>query len=120
MGPTKPNALPSDDSQLATGQNAGWRKFTNTSGVIYDGHTVDTMINGTGDENGYAYLIFPNNLGITVKSSDGNNGLNDDLWVLDTNDEYAPDTITIPNYIIYSSTEGHPFDEFALIISWPE
>ena len=47
VGATQPTALPTDDSQLATGLDAGWRKIGNTKPsagtVIFDGTAQDEI-----------------------------------------------------------------------------
>lgn len=47
VGATQPTALPTNDSQLATGLDAGWRKIGNTKPsagtVIFDGTTQDEI-----------------------------------------------------------------------------
>lgn len=47
VGPTPPTALPTNDSQLATGLDAGWRKISNTKPiagtVIFDGTAQDEI-----------------------------------------------------------------------------
>ena len=96
VGITKPDALPTDDSQLANGNSEGWRKIDVTSGTIYD--AANNRIRFSGYE--YYWLIIPT--GIKVESSDGNNYLN----LFESSGEWGPDTTTIPNYTIYTSRDA--------------
>ena len=97
---TKPSSLPTSDSQLETGTNEGWRKFTQTSGTVYNANTTHIRFN----KSAYYWLIIPT--GMKVETSDGNNY----LLGFESSGEYGPDTTTIPNYTIYASRwEGGEF-----------
>jgi len=89
----KPTSLPEDDSQLASGNSEGWRKYTASSGIVHDASNSPIRFN-SGD---YYWLIIPT--GMKVETSDGNNY----LYGFETSGDYAPDSTTIPNYTIYSS-----------------
>ena len=95
---TKPSSLPTDDSQLATGNSEGWRKIDVTSGTIYNAATADTRILFSHYE--YYWLIIPT--GIKVETSDGNNYLN----AFESSGKWGPDTTTIPGYTIYTSEDA--------------
>ena len=86
-------SLPNSDSQLATGTGEGWRKYTNTTGVIYDASNSPIVFTS----GGYYWLVVKN--GTKVESSDGNNYLN----AFESSGEYGPDSTTISGYTIYSS-----------------
>lgn len=102
-------SLPTSDSQLATGTGEGWRKYTNTTGVIYDASTTANQIRF--DHNGWYWLVIKN--GVNVVDGFGSNVLdNNGTFLIDDSiePEYAPDSNTITGYTIYSSrTSGAIF-----------
>ena len=96
----KPTSLPTSDSELATGNSEGWRKYTATSGTVYDASLTPIRF----DKVAYYWLIVKN--GMKVETSDGNNYLN----VFESSGEYGPDSTTISGYTIYASkTDGIEF-----------
>ena len=99
---TKPSSLPTNDSELATGTNEGWRKFTQTSGIVYNASENHITFNSSA----YYWLIIPNNINIKVEANDGNNY----LLSFESDGDYAPDSNTIQGYTIYSSKDqGNEF-----------
>lgn len=95
-------SLPTDDSQLATGTGEGWRKYTNTTGVIYDASITANRI--MFNHSSFYWLVIKN--GVKVESVDGANVLsNNGTFLIDDSIEpdYAPDSNTITGYTIYSS-----------------
>lgn len=95
-------SLPTDDSQLATGTSEGWRKYTNTTGVIYDASTLASRI--MFNHSDWYWLVIKN--GVKVEDVIGTDVLsNNATFLIDDSiePEYAPDSNTITGYTIYSS-----------------
>lgn len=106
-------SLPTDDSQLATGTSEGWRKYTNTTGVIYDATILANEIRF--NHNGWYWLVIKD--GVKVETVDGANILsNNGSFLIDDSidPEYAPKSNIITGYTIYSSR--YTGAGFALIV----